>query len=429
MQAPYLRFPSLHGDTVSFVCDDDLWQVDTTGETAGGTARRLTAGLSEPATPCVSPDGRWLAFIGRDEQHPEVYLMAAVGGPARRLTWLGPDTLVRGWTPEGHILFVSTHGQPFFRNHHAFTLDPAGGSPRLLLLGQVNHLAYGPPTAAGQPMVIGRNTADPARWKRYRGGTAGHLWIDVEGSGTFRCMTELASNITSPMWLGGRIYHLSDRDGVANLYSCQPDGGDLRTHTDHAGFYAQHAQTDGQRIVYQCGADLWLFDPASNASRRLDINTPSHQTQAARRFISAADYLGGMRVHPKGHSVALDVHGQLFDFALWEGAVRRHGQPAATGDSTALPPPPPPPPATPNRCRANACGSANGLPTAPRWSRWATPPARNAFACSTPMAARPATCRGISAGSPTCARHRSAPGWRSPTTATRSGSATWPAAN
>ena len=108
----YLRFPSLHDDTVCFVCDDDLWSVGA----AGGAARRLTAGLSEPTTPCLSPDGQWLAFIGRDEQHPEVYVMPAVGGTARRLTWLGPDTLVRGWTPEGEILFVSTHGQPFFRN-------------------------------------------------------------------------------------------------------------------------------------------------------------------------------------------------------------------------------------------------------------------------------------------------------------------------
>ena len=103
----------------------DLWQVGVNG----GTARRLTAGLSEPSTPSVSPDGRWLAFIGRDEQHTEVYVMPAEGGPA-------PDL---------------------------------------------------------------------ARWKRYRGGTAGHLWIDAAGSGTFRRMSELQGNITSPMWLGERI--------------------------------------------------------------------------------------------------------------------------------------------------------------------------------------------------------------------------------
>ena len=50
----------------------------------------------------------------------------------------------------------------------------------MLPYGQVNHLAYGP----GNSKVIGRNTADPARWKRYRGGTAGHLWIANAASST-----------------------------------------------------------------------------------------------------------------------------------------------------------------------------------------------------------------------------------------------------
>ena len=321
----YLRQPALHADTIIFVCDDDLWQVAA----GGGIARRLTAGVSEPSTPCVSPDGRWVAFIGRDEQHPEVYVMPAEGGAARRLTWLGPDTLVRGWTPEGLIVFVSTHGQPFFRNHHAFTIDPAGGTPQPLALGQVNHLAFGPTVGQGQrrgrALLIGRNTADPARWKRYRGGTAGHLWIDAEGSGRFRRMTELTGNITSPMWLGERIYFLSDAEGVANLYSCRADGSGLARHTDHDDFYARHAQTDGRRIVYQCGAEIWLFDPAADATARVDVQTPSHQTQAARRFVPAAEHLGGMQLHPAGHSVAIDARGKLFTMALWEGAVRQHG--------------------------------------------------------------------------------------------------------
>src|SRR5208283_4717071 len=264
----YLRYPSLYDDTIVFVSDDDLWRVPV----SGGTARRLTAGLSEPATPCLSPDGQWIAFVGRDEQHPEVYLMSAEGGPARRMTWLGPNVMVRGWTPEGQILFVTTYAQAFFRNYRAYTLPLDGGVPQLLPLGQVNHLAFGP----GKIRVIGRNTADPARWKRYRGGTAGHLWIDAEGTGTYRRMTELGGNITSPMWLGGRVYYLSDAEGVGNLYSCLPDGTDVRRHTDHDDFYARHAQCDGRRITYQCGADLWVFDPAADRCVRVDIELASH---------------------------------------------------------------------------------------------------------------------------------------------------------
>ena len=313
----YLRFPTIHGDTIAFVCDDDLWSVAA----SGGNARRLTAGLGEPTTPAFSPDGRSLAFVSRDEQHPEVYLMPAEGGPARRMTWLGPDVQVRGWTPQGHIAFVSTHGQPFFRNYRAFTLDPAGGMPQLLPLGQIDHLAYGP----GNAMVLGRNTGDPARWKRYRGGRAGYLWIDAAGTGTFRRMSELAGNITTPMWIGERVYFISDGEGVGNLYSCRPDGSDQRRHSDHDDYFARNASTDGKRIVYHCGGDIWLFDPAADRTARVDINVAAHRTQAARKFVSAADHLGGFELHPAGHSVAVGARGKLFAFPLWEGGVRQLG--------------------------------------------------------------------------------------------------------
>ncbi|MBW8906823.1 MAG: PDZ domain-containing protein, partial [Betaproteobacteria bacterium] len=316
----YLRQPSIAGEAIVFVCDDDLWRVDA----AGGVARRLTAGLGEVGTPALSPDGRFLAYVARDEQHPEVYLMPAEGGPARRMTWLGPDVIVRGWTPEGAILFVTTWGQPFFRNYRAFTLGTDGGLPSLLPFGQVNHLSYGPRGAK----VIGRNTADPARWKRYRGGTAGAIWVDATGGGEFKRLA-LAGNVTSPMWLGNRIWFLGDHEGVGNLYSCAPDGSDLRRHTDHADYYARHAATDGKRVVYQCAADLWLYDPARDETRRLEIEVRAHRTQAARKFVPPADFLGDYALHPEGHSLLADVRGKLYSFALWEGAVRQHGAPDA----------------------------------------------------------------------------------------------------
>jgi tricorn protease len=318
-QQGYLRYPAIQHDVIVFVCDDDVWRVDA----QGGVAQRLTAGLGETSTPVMSPDGRWIAFVGRDEQHPEVYLMPAAGGPARRMTWLGSDVIVRGWTPEGRILFVTTYGQPFFRNYRAFTLPVEGGMPEPVPLGQVNHLAFG----RGGAKVIGRNTADPARWKRYRGGTAGHLWIDAEGSGEFRRMRELTGNITSPMWIGERVYYLSDAEGVGNLYSCRSDGSDQRRHTDHDDFYARNAQTDGRRIVYQCGADIWRYDPGSDRTARVPIDVPSSRTQAQRRFVDPADNLAGFRVHPAGHSLAIEARGKLLTFALWEGAVRQHGVP------------------------------------------------------------------------------------------------------
>src|SRR5258707_11745082 len=101
-QRGYLRQPTICGNTIAFVCDDDLWRVDE----SGGTARRLTAGLGEPATPALSPDGKWIAYVGRDEQHPEVYLMAAAGGAARRVTPGRSAIVARGLAPLGGVLVL-----------------------------------------------------------------------------------------------------------------------------------------------------------------------------------------------------------------------------------------------------------------------------------------------------------------------------------
>ena len=326
-RSAYLRQPTLQGDRIVFVADDDLWSVAA----SGGVARRLTAGVAEPSTPSLSPDGRWLAFVSRDEQHPEVAVMPADGGQARRLTWLGTDVQVRGWTPAGEIVYVTTQGQPFFRNHQAFAVAPTGGPSRALGLGQVNHIAWGD----GGRVAIGRNTDDPARWKRYRGGRAGAIWVDGEGNGTYARLRDLAGNVTTPMWIGARLFFLGDGEGVGNLYSCRSDGSDVRRHTDHDAYYARQAQSDGRRIVYACGARLWLFDPTSDETHELAIETPAHRTQSARRFVATADHLESFQLHPRGHSLALVARGQLFAMPLWEGAATRRIDASARDDAPA----------------------------------------------------------------------------------------------
>jgi len=320
MTTGYLRFPSIARDVVVFGSEDDLWSVPATG----GVARRLTANLAETSRPRVSPDGQLLAFTSREEDHPEVWVMPSAGGQARRLTFLGSaSTATVGWSPDGRIAAVSGAGQPFRRWTMPLLIDPETGATEALPLGPCRELSWAP---GGEGLVLGRYAIDPARWKRYRGGTAGQLWVDRAGDGKFRrILTDLGSDLASPMWVGNRIYFLSDHEGIGNLYSVRPTGGDLRRHTDHDEYYARLPSTDGARIVYQHAADLWVYDPATDEAQRLDIETASPKVQRNRRFVPAEDFLTGFSVHPVGRSVTVEARGQLFDLPLWEHAARPLG--------------------------------------------------------------------------------------------------------
>ncbi len=311
----YYRFPTIHGDKVVFVAEDDLWEVPVTG----GVARRLTANLGAVSHPFFSPDGRWLAFVGREEGHAEVYAMPAAGGPARRLTFLGSNAAVVGWH-EGRIVFASDVGRPFRRDVWLHTVDLEGNEPQTLTLGPAQAASWG-----DGGMVIGRNTGDPARWKRYRGGTAGEIWIDERGTGAFHKLIDLPGNLANPMWIDHRIYFLSDHAGVGNIYSCTPGGEDLRPHTGHQEFYARNATGDGRRIAYHAGADIYVFDPAVGESHKVEIAYYSPFVQRSRKFAEPGRYLEDYALSADGSHLAPVVRGQTFTMGNWEGAVLQHG--------------------------------------------------------------------------------------------------------
>ena len=330
-QPGYYRFPTVCADTVVFACEDDLWTVPA----AGGVARRLTSGLGQAAHPALAPDGEWLAFTGRDEGQPEVYVMPAAGGPVRRLTYMGAEARVVGWGPDGRsILFSSNAGQPFLGSLQLFRLDRDGGEPATLPTGPAVSVSYASgadlttsATAWARPAVIARNTTDIARWKRYRGGLTGDMWIDALGDGQWRRLVELPGNVAMPLWVGGRIYFVSDHEGIGNLYSCLPTGSDLRRHTHRADYYVRHPATDGKRIVFHAGGDLFLFDADTDVTAQIEVAFHSPRVQLGRKFVPASQYVQGHSLHPKGRALALTVRGKPFTMANWEGAVTQHGVP------------------------------------------------------------------------------------------------------
>ncbi|GHB07343.1 S41 family peptidase [Streptomyces termitum] len=340
---PYAAHPHLHGDLLVFTADREVWGVPVTG----GRARRLTSDGARVSHPRVSPDGRLLAWTSSRDGTPEAYAVPLAGGTPRRLTHFGhPRTRVAGWTLGGEVVVLTPQHTHSPLATWAWSVPPEGGPAQRLPYGPVGDLAYGP-----RGEVLLRSVGmlpQSAYWKRYRGGAVGRLWISraaADGDGAFARVVpeghgEREADLECPLWLAGpdgsggsggiggpdgfggsggrgdRIAFLSDLGGRARLWSSLPDGSDARPHTPegaHPGFAARNAATDGTRVVYQSGGDLWLLADASPyaEAERVDVRLPEPRGGRAPFAVSGAEEAGDFSGGPGDADWLLEVRGTV----------------------------------------------------------------------------------------------------------------------
>lgn len=317
----YNTYPDISGNKVIFVSDDDIWSMDLDG----GKPRRLTNDLGVVSSPRFSRDGRHIAFcasLHSGAPATEVYVIPSEGGDARRLTYYGsPMTGLAGWTDRGEVAVATDSGTPFVRWRELVAITPDGKKRRPLNLGPASHVEYD----KGR-VLLGRNTEELLFWKHYKGGRRGKLWIDRNGKGNFTKFQELDGNITSPMFLGDRVYFICDHEGSGNIYSVDLNGRRIKRHTKHSPGYARNARTDGKRIVYQSDGDIYLFDPVAGSSKVLDIDLPANRQGRAEKFVKPLDFTEDYSLSPAGERLSFIVRGKAFAMGNWEGAVVQLGK-------------------------------------------------------------------------------------------------------
>jgi tricorn protease len=319
----YYRFPTIYGDTIVFTAEGDLWRVGI----QGGVAERLTAHAGEETRAAFSPDGRILAFSAEYEGPEEVYTMPADGGLPVRQTYEGEHAVVVGWTPDGKVLYTTRHFSTL-PNWQLAEADPKTGVTAPVPLSQASDGVF---TPDGKTLYFTRQAFQGSHTKRYKGGTVQSLWKYVMGSAEATPLTaNFAGTSKRPMWWKGRVYFISDRDGTMNLWSMNPDGGDLKQLTHHNDWDVKDASLSDGRIVYQLGADLYLYDITSGKDSVIPITLASDFDQEQEKWISKPmDYLTSVHISPHGNRIVLTARGQVFvapaDQGRFVDATRQQG--------------------------------------------------------------------------------------------------------
>ena len=336
-----MRFPTQHGDQVAFVAHGNLWVVDR----AGGTARRLTADAGQDLMPRYSPDGRWIAFTAHYQGNQDVYVIPAAGGPARRLTahsdivphaptrW-GPDNMVVTWTPDSrNIVFLSRARAWNSWISLPFMVPVSGGLATQLPLDRAGFISYGPD---GHSIAYTRIFRDFRTWKRYDGGLAQDVYTYDFDSHALTRITDWKGTDTSPMWVGRKIYFLSDRDSNrrANIWCYDLDSRQFRQvtrFTDYDIDFPSLGDTGpAGAITFQQGGNLYVLDLPSETLHRLDVRVPDDGTRTGPRTVKVRDAIRDTdtaqqvdyALSPNGKRALFSARGDLFTVPAEHGAIR-----------------------------------------------------------------------------------------------------------
>jgi tricorn protease len=305
----YYTYPAVRVDAVVFTSEGDLWSVSI----HGGAARRLTSSPGTESFSVISGDGKTVAFSANFEGPTEVYTMPLEGGLPRRRTWDG-NAGPAGFAPDGRLI-VSTSRYSTLPGPQLVLIDDAGAR-EILPLSQAAEGAYSPD---GTLFF----TRWPRQWsetKRYKGGWAENIWR-FDGKGEAICLTaDWNGTSTQPMFWNGRVYFLSDRDGVMNVFSMDADGHNVKQESHQRVFDVTSAAIDNGHIVYASGADLWMLDLQSDHEEVIPITLTSDFDQMREHWVKKpTDYLTDAHISPDGSSVVFTARGEIFTLPAKSG--------------------------------------------------------------------------------------------------------------
>lgn len=312
-----LSSPAVHGQSLAFVYDNDIWLTSL----AGGSARRLTQAPGKESALRFSPDGQWLAFTANYGDNSDVYAMPAQGGEARRLTWHPGSDVVVGFTPEGGVLFHSERGRFAPQPTQLYSVAVTGGVPERLPVPFGTKAAL---SADGRTLAYMPNREVFRQWKNYRGGTQSRLWLMDMGDYSVKEVPKPAggSNDTDPMWIDGTLYFNSDRNGEFNLF--RQDAGGVTQLTQLKDFPVTDPSTDGAGvIVFEHAGYLHRLDTRDNTVQPIRISAISDLIETRPRLASDPKWIREAAASPDLKRMAFNYRGEIVTVPAEKGDARQ----------------------------------------------------------------------------------------------------------
>jgi len=310
----FARYPHSSNGQIAFSYHGDIWVVAANG----GNARRLTAHVANDTFPRFSPDGNWIAFTSNRMGNNDVFVVSVNGGVPRQLTFHTTNDTVQYWTPDGERIIFSTS-----RGTHAF-FTPLYSVSRMGDLPLPMGMDQGAAGMISQDgTTVAFNRYGMRYWRKgYRGNSNTDIWLQDLASGEIRQLTDVDTDEfrthtqdAYPMWgADGMVYFMSERDGIFNIWKIATDGSGLAQVTEHGSDGVQYPSIspDGTTITYENEFEVWTLAVPGGAPERISIDLDFDPKSNMVEYLTSESEADGFNPSPDGRYLAVDYHGEIF---------------------------------------------------------------------------------------------------------------------
>lgn len=326
-EARLLRFPTIYNNQVVFSYAGDLYTVDR----SGGEARKLTNNIGYEMFARFSPDGKTIAFTGQYDGNTEVFTIPAEGGAPKRLTYtatlhrddiadrMGPNNIVMTWRDNEHIIYRSRQQSFNDFNGQLYVADINGGLSEQLPLPVAGFCSYSPDK---KKLAYNRVFREFRTWKYYRGGMADDIWIYDFASKKIEDITNNPAQDIEPMWIGDRIYFLSDRDRTMNLFCYDLTTKQTRKVTNYTDYDIKFPSLGNNAIVYEHAGYLYVMDIPSEKITQINVSIHNDNPYSRTDMIDASKFQEGNSIGPDGNRLVYVARGDVFTVPAEKGITR-----------------------------------------------------------------------------------------------------------
>ncbi len=310
-----MQMPALSKSHIAFVYAGDLWRVAR----EGGEAQRLTTGIGIESNPVFSPDGKTLAFTAQYDGNVDVYTVPANGGVPKRVTFHPSADVVQGWTPDGKRILFGSGRTAGSRYSELFTIGPEGGLPERVALPNASEGSFSPD---GKQLAYVPLRRPFSTWKRYRGGLATTIWFADLATSKVEPLPHKDSNDFNPLWVGDKVYFLSDREGPATLFTYDTKSKAVSRLLPAQGEALKSAAAGPGGIVFEQFGALGFFDLKTGQATPVKVTIKGDLPELRERFENVGRVLTNPTLSPTGARAAFEARGEILTVPAEKGTAR-----------------------------------------------------------------------------------------------------------